>query len=381
LTAFDGRLEVEQIRVEIDGTECTGPKGSTILDIAKANDIYIPTLCYDPRMQPYGACRLCLVEVEGARGLLPACYAEATDGMVVKTTTETLERIRKTLSDHEMECQGCTQSGRCELQELANRYGITESPFVGEKHEYVEHVENPFVMRDYNKCIMCGRCIRICREVQGVGVYDFVNRGFKAIPGTPFDKDMQETPCEFCGQCISTCPTGAIKARPYEGKGRIAARDMLRNACAYFKMSEEDMMEALGLDNWVVRTTCAYCGCGCQLDLHVIDNKVAEVTSPKMVGSGQGNLCVKGRFGYDFIASDERLTKPLIRKGKKLVEAEWDEALDLVARKLGAIKKKEGADAIGVLSSARATNEDNYLVQKFTRAVIGTNNVDHCARL
>jgi formate dehydrogenase alpha subunit len=377
---------VEQIRVEIDGTECTGPKGSTILDIAKANDIYIPTLCYDPRMQPYGACRLCLVEVEGARGLLPACYAEATDGMVVKTTTETLERIRKTLvelllSDHEMECQGCTQSGRCELQELANRYGITESPFVGEKHEYVEHVENPFVMRDYNKCIMCGRCIRICREVQGVGVYDFVNRGFKAIPGTPFDKDMQETPCEFCGQCISTCPTGAIKARPYEGKGRIAARDMLRNACAYFKMSEEDMMEALGLDNWVVRTTCAYCGCGCQLDLHVIDNKVAEVTSPKMVGSGQGNLCVKGRFGYDFIASDERLTKPLIRKGKKLVEAEWDEALDLVARKLGAIKKKEGADAIGVLSSARATNEDNYLVQKFTRAVIGTNNVDHCARL
>jgi predicted molibdopterin-dependent oxidoreductase YjgC len=377
---------VEQIRVEIDGTECTGPKGSTILDIAKANDIYIPTLCYDPRMQPYGACRLCLVEVEGARGLLPACYAEATDGMVVKTTTETLERIRKTLvelllSDHEMECQGCTQSGRCELQELANRYGITESPFVGEKHEYVEHVENPFVMRDYNKCIMCGRCIRICREVQGVGVYDFVNRGFKAIPGTPFDKDMQETPCEFCGQCISTCPTGAIKARPYEGKGRIAARDMLRNACAYFKMSEEDMMEALGLDNWVVRTTCAYCGCGCQLDLHVIDNKVAEVTSPKMVGSGQGNLCVKGRFGYDFIASDERLTKPLIRKGKKLVEAEWGEALDLVARKLGAIKKKEGADAIGVLSSARATNEDNYLVQKFTRAVIGTNNVDHCARL
>ena len=386
MTLSDGRLEVKEIKVEIDGTECTGPKGSTILDMAKAADIYIPTLCYDPRMQPYGACRLCLVEVEGARGLLPACYAEATDGMVVKTTTEELERIRKTLvelllSDHEMECQGCTKSGRCELQELANRYGITESPFVGEKHEYVEHVENPFVMRDYNKCIMCGRCIRICREVQGVGVYDFVNRGFKAIPGTPFDKDMQETPCEFCGQCISTCPTGAIKARPYEGTGRIAARDMLRNACAYFKMSEEDMMEALGLDNWVTRTTCAYCGCGCQLDLHVIDNKVAEVTSPKMVGSGQGNLCVKGRFGYDFIASDERLTKPLIRKGKKFVEAEWDDALDLIAKKLGAIKKKEGADAIGVLSSARATNEDNYLVQKFTRAVIGTNNVDHCARL
>ncbi len=377
---------MEQINVEIDGTSCTGPKGSTILDIAKANDIYIPTLCYDPRMEPYGACRLCLVEVEGARGLLPACYAEATDGMVVKTTTEKLERIRKTLvelllSDHDMECQGCAKSGRCELQELANRYGITESPFVGEKHEYVEHVENPFVMRDYNKCIMCGRCIRICREVQGVGVYDFINRGFKAIPGTPYDKPMQETPCEFCGQCISTCPTGSLKAKPYEGDGRVAARDMLRNACAFFKMSEEDMMEALGLQGWKVRTTCAYCGCGCQLDLHVIDNKVVEVTSPKMVGSGQGNLCVKGRFGYDFIASDERLRKPLVRKGKKLVETSWDEALDLVASKLSGIKKKSGADSIAVLSSARATNEDNYLIQKFTRAVVGTNNVDHCARL
>ena len=385
----NGRLEVEEITVEIDGSKCTAPKGSTILDIAKANGVDIPTLCYDPRLSPYGACRLCLVEVEGARALLPACYAQADDGMVIRTTNEKLERIRKTLvellmSDHPMECQGCSKSGRCELQKLAERYGITESEststFAGETHEYEMHRENPFVMRDYNKCIMCGRCIRICREVQGVGVYDFVNRGFKAIPGTPYDKPLQETPCEFCGQCISTCPTGAIKARPYEDTGRVAARDMLRNACAYFKMPEEEMMKALGLEGWVTRTTCAYCGCGCQLDIHVIDNKVVEITSPLMVGSGQGNLCMKGRFGYEFIGSDERLTKPLIRKDGVLVESTWEEALGLVAEKLGEAKKSS-PDSVAVLSSARATNEDNYLIQKFARAVIGTNNVDHCARL
>jgi predicted molibdopterin-dependent oxidoreductase YjgC len=379
-------MQVEQIKVEIDGNEYIAPKGSTILDIARANGVYIPTLCYDPRMTPYGACRLCLVEVEGARALLPSCYAKAEDGMVIRSTTEDLERIRKTLvellvSDHDMECQGCEKSGRCELQELANRYGITESGFDGEVHEYEVLRENPFVMRDYNKCIMCGRCIRICREVQGVGVYDFVNRGFKAVPGTPYDKPMQETPCEFCGQCISTCPTGAIKARPYSDEGRVAARDLLRNACAYFNMSEEDMMDALGLENWVVRTTCAYCGCGCQLDLHVIDNKIVEVTSPLMVGAGQGNLCVKGRFGYDFVASPERLTKPLIRKRGKLVEAEWEEALKLVAKNLKAAKKNSGPDSIAVLASARVTNEENYLIQKFTRAAVGTNNIDHCARL
>jgi predicted molibdopterin-dependent oxidoreductase YjgC len=377
---------VDQIKVEIDGSGYTAPAGSTILEIARANGVYIPTLCYDPRLSPYGACRLCLVEVEGARALLPACYAKAEDGMVIHSTNENLERIRKTLvellvSDHPMECMGCPKSGRCELQELAQKYGITESSFEGEKHEYLELEENPFVMRDYNKCIMCGRCIRICREVQGVGVYDFVNRGFEAVPGTPFDRPMQETPCEFCGQCISTCPTGAIKARPYEGDGRVAARDMLRNACSYFKMSEDQMMEALGLTQWKVRTTCAYCGCGCQLDLHVIDNRIVEVTSPLMEGPGQGNLCVKGRFGYDFVGSDERLTRPLIRKGKKLVEAEWDEALDLVAKKLSGTKKKSGADSIAVLASARITNEENYLISKFTRAGIGTNNVDHCARL
>lgn len=377
---------MEDITLRIDGNEYKARRGSTILEVARANGLYIPTLCYDERLEPYGACRLCLVEVEGARGLLPACTTEATDGMVVRTATETLERIRKTLvellfSDHPRACTGCSSSGRCELQELARRYGVEESPYEGERHDYPVLEENPFIVRDYNKCVLCGRCIRICREVQGVGVYDLTNRGFSAVPGTPFERDMQDTPCEFCGQCISTCPTGALTARPFEERGRVWKREMARSACEHFGVGLEEMMEALGVEGWTTRTTCAYCGCGCQLDLHVIDGQVVEVTSPVMQGPGQGNLCVKGRFGYDFISSPDRLTSPLVRKDGELVEASWEEALDTVASRLKEIKDRNGPDSLAVLASARITNEENYLLQKFARAVIGTNNVDHCARL
>ncbi len=352
---------MERIAVEIDGNSYEALRGSTILEIAKANGIYIPTLCYEERLSPYGACRLCLVEVEGARGLLPACHAQADDGMVIHTTSEQIERIRKTLvelllSDHPQDCMTCESSGSCTLQDLAYEYGVKEPRFQGEQHDYAVLAENPCIERDYNKCVLCGRCIRICREVQGVGVYDFVNRGFSAIPGTPYDLPLQETPCEFCGQCISTCPTGALTPLPSKGKGR----------------------------DWQAKkvlTTCPYCGSGCQQELNVIDNRVMKVTAPVMVGSNQGNLCVKGRFGYDFIASEDRPQKPLVRKDGQFVEVEWEEALDLVAQKLSQVKEESGPDAIGVFSCARFTNEENYLAQKFTRAVIGTNNIDHCARV
>lgn len=376
---------MEHITVEIDGSKYEAPKGSTILDIARANGIYIPTLCYDERLNPYGACRLCLVEVEGARGLLPACYAKADDGMVVRTTTEQIEKVRKTLvellvSDHPIECAGCTKSGRCELQELIDRYEVDEDRFAGEVHSYTLLDENPFIARDYNKCVNCGRCIRICREVQGVGVYDFVNRGFQAVPGTPYGNDMQDTPCEFCGLCVSTCPTGALKAKPFEMDRRNPAVDLLRAACAEFKASEEDMIEALGLEAWTTRTTCGYCGCGCQADLHVVKGEITDVTAPIGVGSNNGSLCVKGHFGLDFVSSTDRLVKPLIRKGGKLVQADWDEALDLVAEKLGAAKGC-GAQGTAILSSGRITNEESYLVQKFARGALGTNNIDNCTRI
>jgi formate dehydrogenase alpha subunit len=378
--------KADMITLNIDGAEYRAEKGATILEVARANGIDIPTLCHDERLAPYGGCRLCLVEVEGARGLLPSCTTAAEDGMVVKTSTEQVESARRTslellISDHPMACTGCSKSGNCELQKLAKRYGIEESQYKGEKHEYPVLTDNPFILRDYNKCVLCARCIRICREVQGVGVYDFVNRGFAAVPGTPYDRPMTETPCEFCGQCISTCPTGALTARPFEERERVWKREMARSACAHFGVSLDEMMEALGVEGWKVRTTCPYCGCGCQLDLHVLDNRVVEVTSPVMVGPGQGNLCIKGRFGQDFISSPDRLTRPLMRKDGELVETSWEEALQYVAGRLAETVKKTGPDSLAVLASARITNEENYLLQKFMRAVVGTNNIDHCARL
>ncbi len=352
---------MEPVNININGRDLKVPGEATIFEAARDNGIYIPNLCYEQRLEPYGACRLCLVEVEGARGLLPSCTTQVTEGMVIQTETENLTRIRRTLiglllSDHPQDCMTCESCGQCQLQDLAYDYGVRQTPYAGVMHEYEVRAENPLIERDYNKCILCGRCIRICREVQGVGVYDFVNRGFKAVPGTPYDLPMQETPCEFCGQCVSTCPTGAIISLPSKGKGR--AGQVVK-----------------------VRTTCSYCGCGCQLDLHVRNGKVVEVSSPVMEGPGEGNLCVKGRFGYGFIDHADRLTQPLMRKDGELVEVSWDEALEHVSGRLTDIKSEFGADAIGFLTSARITNEENYLVQKFARAVVGTNNVDHCARL
>jgi len=352
---------MEEIGLNIDGKEIRTTSDRTILEAAAENGIRIPRLCYEERMEPYGACRVCLVEVEGARGLLPACYTKVTDGMVVHTDTEKLRRIRRTiieliLSDHPLDCMTCESAGNCELQDLAYEYGVKEVRFRGEQHHFQPLRDNPLIERDYEKCVLCGRCIRICREVQGVGVYDFVNRGFEAVPGTPYDKPLTETPCEFCGQCVSACPTGAITSLPSKGKGR----------------------------RWQVektRTTCPYCGCGCQVDLHVRDGEIVEVSSPVMVGPGQGNTCVKGRYGYAFVNHPDRLTTPLIKKEGEFVEATWEEALGVVAGRMREAIDDRGPDSVAFLSSARCTNEENYLLQKLARAVVGTNNIDHCARL
>lgn len=344
------------VRLTIDSIPLTVVAGITVLEAARRNDITIPTLCDDPRLEPYGGCRLCVVQVTGIPRLVTACTTPVSEGMEVKTSSPEIEGRRRTiveliLSDHPNDCMVCEKAGDCTLQELAYFYDLRSNRFYGTSSQELKRDGNPFIERDMEKCILCAKCVRVCEEVQGVGAITVASRGFTARISPPFEKDLD---CEFCGQCISVCPTGALFGKQALGKGR-----------------EKDIRK--------VETVCPYCGCGCNLTLHMNRNEVVRVTSrPDTVNEGW--LCVKGRFGYRFLNSPDRLKKPLIKKKGKFVEVTWDEALDYAAERLKAIKDKHGADAIGGLSSARCTNEENYLFQKFMRAAIGTNNVDHCAR-
>ncbi len=344
------------VNLKINNKQISVPAGTTVLDAARRNHIYIPTLCDDPRLEPYGGCRLCLIQAKGMPRPVTACTTPVTEGMEVETSNELIERQRRTivellLSDHPNDCMVCERAGDCTLQELAYFYDIRSNRFTGERRTYTKKDANPFIERDMEKCILCGKCVRVCEEIQGVAAIDIANRGFTAKVSTPFEKDLN---CEFCGQCVSVCPTGALLGKQALGKGR-----------------QKDVKE--------VETVCPYCGCGCNLTLHVTRNEVVRVTS-RQDTVNEGWLCVKGRFGYGFINSPDRLTTPLIKKDGKFVEASWDEAYGHIAEKLSGIKTKHGPDAIGGLSSARCTNEENYLFQKFMRAGVGTNNVDHCAR-
>jgi formate dehydrogenase (NADP+) alpha subunit len=349
------------VNLTIDGRQVTAEPGTTILAAARAAGIDIPTLCQDDRLEPFAACRLCLVEVEGARAPLVACGTAVSDGMVVATSTPEIDEQRKVLldlllSDHHNDCIICDQAGGCRLQEMAYRFGISETTYGGEKREYPARDDTPFIAYDPAKCILCGRCVGICQEVQGCQVLDFAERGFDSVITTSFGRSMVETECEMCGNCVSACPTGALQDK------------LSRFECR--------LWDSKGID-----TVCPFCGCGCNIQLHVKDGKVVRVSSPVGTGPGGGNLCVKGRYGFQFINHPDRLTQPLVRRDGELVPATWDEALDLVARRFAEIRDQDGADALAGFSSARCTNEENYLFQKFMRAVVGTQNVDHCARL
>ena len=373
----------------INGEEFSFTSGETILEVAQRNGVDIPTLCHLKGASPTGACRICLVEVERARTLVAACAAPAAPQMVVKTSSPRIIKARRmsiellmTSGLHDclveepkadsadsqlrvIEGEGqktlCPVDGDCTLQDLAREYRVETNRFEPTKCPYPVEDVNPFIVRDFSRCILCGRCVQACNEVQVNDAINFGYRGSAAKIVTRGDRALKDSDCVFCGECVQACPVGALyaKRRP---QVELAA-------------------DGSPVEADKVRTTCSYCGVGCQLHLHVRQGRVVEISGIEDAAPNFGSLCVKGRYAFDFIHHENRLKTPLIRENGSFKEASWEEALGLVAERLTQIRDESGPDSIQVLSSARITNEENYLAQKFARAVVGTNNVDHCARL
>ncbi|HCT85500.1 MAG TPA: formate dehydrogenase subunit alpha [Candidatus Margulisbacteria bacterium] len=352
------------MKITINGRTVEAHPGQTVLQAARAHGFYVPTLCYHEKTGPASKCRICVVEIAGMRGLQTSCSVAAQDGMDIKTETEEIISTQKSLvnlllASGEHNCLACEKSGNCELQDVAYHFGI-EKPSIQFANEFDQpDTSSPFVIIDRKKCISCGRCVAACNNVVVNNVLDLGFRGRDTKVICDDDKPMGESTCVQCGECSQLCPVGAIIDKKAIGKAR----------------------------NWEtkkVRTTCPYCGVGCQLILHVNEktNTIVKITGEEDAVNN-GMLCVKGRFGFDFVNSNERLTTPLIRdkKGGELKETTWEEAISFISKKLTEIKTKHGPDAIAGLASAKVSNEENYIFQKFVRSVIGTNNVDHCARL
>ncbi len=382
------------ITLTIDGKALQVTPGTTVLEAALGNGIDIPRLCYHPELAPSGGCRLCLVEVEGRPTPQPSCGMLCAEGMVVHTQSERLAALRREIidlfiSDHPLRCVICDKNGHCDLQRYAYQYGISESSFDVEYSRPLYQDDNPFFIRDHQYCILCSRCVRVCDEIVGANAIEISGRGFTSHVATPFDGPMVDSTCVFCGNCVQVCPTAALMPAMRVGKGR-----------------EWEMQR--------VRTICGYCGVGCALEYAVKDNAIVYAEGYPSAPANGEFLCVKGRFGWDFASHPDRLTRPLVRRslladmgievaaggdggvvpgaraGKRgivlsdaadFVPVPWDTALDIVAEKLADVVKADGPDAAAGLASARCSNEENYLFQKLMRATIGTNNLDHCARL
>lgn len=343
------------VNLTIDDKLITAPKNATIYDAAKSAGIKIPVICHDKKLNPFGGCRMCLVEVEQMKGRqIPACTTPVTEGMIVRTSTEEIIKARKMVLEllllkHPIDCPVCDAAGDCDLQNLTYEYKVNTNRFTDEKFNWKIDYENPLIERDMNRCVHCGKCARICDEIVCHGSYSFINRGINAKIGTEFDGPLN---CEFCGSCVSVCPVGALISRPFKFKARWWALNK-------------------------VKSVCGYCGTGCQLTLGVKDNKVMTTIYDENQGFHNGQLCTRGRWGYQFINSPERLTTPLVKKNGTLQPASWDEALTLVAGRLKDAKVQP--DTLAALVTPRLTNEELLLLRKLIKDQLGCDNIDHSA--
>jgi len=362
--AIEIDVDTQMITLSIDGNFVTVPAGTSLMRAAALNSINIPKLCATDSLEPFGSCRLCLVEIEGRRGYPASCTTPAEAGMVVRTQSPKLQEVRKGvmelyISDHPLDCLTCPANGNCELQDMAGVTGLREVRYgyEGANHLTLKKDEsNPYFTFDSSKCIVCNRCVRACEETQGTFALTISGRGFDARVAAGQSESFMESECVSCGACVEACPTATLT---------------------------EKSVIWLGQAEHSITTTCAYCGVGCSLKAEMKGNQVVRMVPAKDGKANEGHACVKGRFAWGYASHKDRILKPMIRA--KITdpwkEVSWDEALDYAASEFKRIQAKHGKDAIGGIVSSRCTNEEGYLVQKLVRAAFGNNNVDTCARV
>ena len=367
------KIVIDSQKIEVEGKK-------TILEVARDKEIFIPSLCDHSRLAPFSGCRLCIVEVKGTKGYLPSCGTYVHDGMEVRTKTPRLQRLRRQileliLSEHPNACLICTEkencdefkstirkvgevtgcvlcsnNGRCELQNVVEALELKEVTYPSLYHNLDIRRDDPFFDRNYNLCILCGRCVRICQEVRGASILSFIFRGSRTMIGTVLDRDLLGTGCQFCGACVDVCPTGALAER---------------------------VLKPEGLADETIKTICPLCSLGCELKVELKEGRILSSKPYDRGAVNQGQACVKGRFTVrDVVYSSQRILKPLIRVKGMLEEVSWEDALSFVTEKL---KKYKGQE-IALISSAQGTNEENFLFQKFAREGIKTKNIDSIAR-